>query len=304
LPSELGQLTALTSKFHVCCNSFTGQLPSQLGQLTNLEEVMYLDENHFTGPIPTDLGALTNLEASLYLHQNSFTGTIPTQLGLLEKMKESLSLSFNQLTGPIPSELGKLTRMTHFMHLNDNSLSGELPSELGRLTSMTSWFYVFNNELCGRVPPQVKALADGTTGKIPPAAAWPNWALDTGNHLNISCDALDQPTNPASSSSGVSQATLAAIFIALSVCVVLSAAGYAIRQSKLQASSSYSQEETERMSKMFESAGRSGGRSTSREREPPSSLEALENELGHFENSSGSGVSRRPLASSNLAAVV
>jgi hypothetical protein len=263
--------------------------------------------------VPSELGQLTSLTASLYLHDNSFTGPIPTQLGMLTKLQESLALSGNKLTGPIPSELGQLTRLTHFLHLNDNALSGELPSELGKLTGLTAWFYAFNNRLCGAVPPEVAALADGTTGSIPTSAALPNWALYTGNDFNFSCDATRRPSSaptgslqPTASGNALSphQAALAALFVALSVCIVFSSAGYAIRRAKLRASNtSYSAEETERMSKLFGSADRlSQGRSTSRERAPPSSLEALEHELGQLGDTSGS--SRRRSVSPNRGAMV
>jgi hypothetical protein len=53
LPSQLGQLTEMSSSFHIFSNSFSGLLPSQLGQLTEMSSSFYIYSNRFSGLLPS-----------------------------------------------------------------------------------------------------------------------------------------------------------------------------------------------------------------------------------------------------------
>ena len=105
LPSELGQLTAL-SRLALGGPLLTGAIPPELGQLTNLEELT-LAGSRLTGSVPPELRQLTKLR-TLELHDNRLT-TLPPELGQLTRLAY-LSLSGNQLTS-LPPELGRLTQL-------------------------------------------------------------------------------------------------------------------------------------------------------------------------------------------------
>ena len=107
-------------------NQLAGTIPTELGELTALTSLS-LDQNQLIGPIPTELGELTDLYV-LSLHSNQLTGPIPSQLGELTDLMR-LSLNANTLTGPIPSELGLLNDLTH-LNLRDNQLEMPGPDEV------------------------------------------------------------------------------------------------------------------------------------------------------------------------------
>ncbi len=171
IPSELGNLTALTN-LNLSINLLTGSIPSELGNLTALTNVD-LSLNDLTGSIPSELGNLTAL-TNLNLFFNLLTGSIPQELGNLVNLRE-LNLSGNLLTGFIPSELGNLTALTN-LDLSFNQFTGFIPSELGNLTALTS-LNLSNNQLTGSIPSELGNLTALTTldldnnqftGSIPP----------------------------------------------------------------------------------------------------------------------------------------
>ncbi|KAK3255466.1 hypothetical protein CYMTET_35351, partial [Cymbomonas tetramitiformis] len=61
-----------------------GTLPSELGELTALTE-LDLYQNYLSGTLPTELGRLTNLQL-MALDSNQLTGTLPTQLGRIQAL--------------------------------------------------------------------------------------------------------------------------------------------------------------------------------------------------------------------------
>ncbi len=152
IPSELGNLTALTN-LNLSINLLTGSIPSELGNLTALTNLS-LSLNDLTGSIPSELGNLTAL-TNLNLSFNDLTGSIPSELGNLTALT-SLNLSDNQLTGSIPTELGNLTALT-FLNLQDNQLTGSIPTELGNLTALID-LYLQDNQLTGSIPTELGNL--------------------------------------------------------------------------------------------------------------------------------------------------
>ena len=193
IPSELGNLTALTSLF-LNVNQLTGSIPSELGNLTALTN-LDLGNNQLTGSIPSELGNLTNLQI-LSLFNNRLTGSIPSELGNLTTLT-NLALFNNRLTGSIPSELGNLTALTSLdlssneltsippelfnltdlpnLNLNNNQFTGSIPSELSNLTALR-FLNLNNNQFTGSIPTELSNLTALTrldlnnnqlTGSIP-----------------------------------------------------------------------------------------------------------------------------------------
>ena len=122
LPSELGQLTAL-SQLALGGPLLTGTIPPELGRLKNLE-LLTLAGSRLTGSVPPELGQLTRLWI-LELHNNQLTA-LPPELGQLPLWR--LDAAGNQLT-TLPPEFGQLAHL-EVLNLQDNQLS-ELPSLAG-----------------------------------------------------------------------------------------------------------------------------------------------------------------------------
>ncbi|MCY3660693.1 MAG: leucine-rich repeat domain-containing protein, partial [Caldilineaceae bacterium] len=120
LPSELGQLTAL-SRLALGGPLLTGTIPPELGQLANLEQLT-LAGSRLTGAVPPELDQLTQLR-ELELHGNRLTA-LPPELGRLFRLTH-LGLAGNRLT-TLPPELGRLRRL-EFLDVQDNQLTSLPP---------------------------------------------------------------------------------------------------------------------------------------------------------------------------------
>ena len=128
LPSELGQLTAL-SRLALGGPLLTGTIPPELGQLARLEQLT-LAGSRLSGAVPPELGQLTQLW-KLELHGNQLTA-LPPELGQLPQMHR-LGLADNRLTA-LPPELGQLTRLRE-LGLAGNRLTS-LPPAIGDLSTL------------------------------------------------------------------------------------------------------------------------------------------------------------------------
>ena len=128
LPSELGQLTAL-SRLALGGPLLTGTIPPELGQLANLERLT-LAGSRLTGTVPPELGQLSQLR-KLELHGNRLTA-LPPELGRLSQLA-FLILADNRLTA-LPPQLGRLAQLRE-LGLAGNRLTA-LPPQLGRLTQL------------------------------------------------------------------------------------------------------------------------------------------------------------------------
>ena len=83
MPSEIGQLMAMTSGLQFGWNDFTGKLPTQLGHLTDMEHTFRVTNNRFSQAIPTQLGRWTKLTNTFDLASNDFCNAVPTEVQAL-----------------------------------------------------------------------------------------------------------------------------------------------------------------------------------------------------------------------------
>jgi internalin A len=146
LPSEIGQLSALTRLF-LHDNQLTS-LPPEIGQLSALT-VLYLDANQLTS-LPPEICQLYEL-TGLQLNFNQLN-SLPPEIGQLYELKE-LYLNDNHLTS-LPPEIGRLSALTK-LYLNDNHLTS-LPPEIGRLSALKE-LYLNDNQLTS-LPPEISRL--------------------------------------------------------------------------------------------------------------------------------------------------
>ena len=58
IPTELGQLTAMRTRFELQNNNFFWQIPSQLGQMSALTSFFYLYSNELSGDLPDEIAAM------------------------------------------------------------------------------------------------------------------------------------------------------------------------------------------------------------------------------------------------------
>lgn len=129
LPSELGQLTAL-SRLNLGGPLLRGTIPPELGRLKNLQQLT-LAGSRLTGSVPPELVQLSQL-VILDLHDNRLT-EFPPELVKLPRLWR-LNLDDNQLTS-LPPELGTMTHLSK-LRLARNQLTS-LPPELGTMTYLT-----------------------------------------------------------------------------------------------------------------------------------------------------------------------
>lgn len=153
LPSEIGQLTALTY-LDLSHTNLKTRLPAELGQLRELTHLDLGIGVNVRGPIPLILAQLTALEF-LNLAASGFSGEIPNELARLKQLTY-LDLGHNQLTGPIPSELGQLTQLK-YLSLASNELTGGLPPALGQLTQLQH-LDLGNSGVTGPIPSELGQL--------------------------------------------------------------------------------------------------------------------------------------------------
>lgn len=134
-------------------NNLSGTLPTDLGQLSALTTIACSNDNGLTGEIPDELFQIGSLR-QIGIGNCSLIGTIPNNIGNCAYLTE-LNLPQNNLTGPIPPEIGNLDSLI-FLDLHDNQLNGSIPPELGNCTNLWE-LRLGNNQLSGNLPP---ALAD------------------------------------------------------------------------------------------------------------------------------------------------
>mmetsp|Transcript_3830 Transcript_3830/g.8646 ORF Transcript_3830/g.8646 Transcript_3830/m.8646 type:complete len:153 (+) Transcript_3830:27-485(+) len=105
---------AFLAQLHLQGNDFLRTtIPSELGQLTNLTSLS-LELNRLGGSIPSTLGNLHRLR-TFHLEVNQLTGNLPTEFGQLKSLR-TLMIWGNRLEGIIPQQVcnlwdGNLTRL-------------------------------------------------------------------------------------------------------------------------------------------------------------------------------------------------
>jgi len=86
IPTQLGQLTALTWLSFYRSSLLTGTIPMQLGQLTALTSLSFTSAASLTGTIPTYLGQLTALRYLSFKDALSLSGTVPAVVQRLPEL--------------------------------------------------------------------------------------------------------------------------------------------------------------------------------------------------------------------------
>ncbi len=155
LPSEIGQLTSLTSLFleanqlPIPSKILETQNPYKILNYQVLEKIKEAKEKNLTvldltdleiKQLPSEIGQLTNL-TELYLGGNQIS-SLPKEIGQLTKLT-ILGIGGNQLTS-LPPEIEKLTNLTK-LGIVENKLSS-LPSVIEKLTNLTE-LYLRGNQL-------------------------------------------------------------------------------------------------------------------------------------------------------------
>lgn len=154
LPTEIGNLTSLTTLIIYGHTGVTGQIPSSIGNLVNLVQ-LNLFANRLSGPIPSGLSNLTKL-TQVYLNGNKFlTGSIPPLANLT--VIANLWLHDNQLTGSIPSGLSNTLRS---FNVSLNNLSGPIPSNVASIP-LTAFNISNNNFVFGDMEPGFNNYCSG-----------------------------------------------------------------------------------------------------------------------------------------------
>jgi Leucine-rich repeat (LRR) protein len=153
LPSEIGNLTGLTSLTISQNNNLVGSIPSTVGNLTNLTTLSFYN-NSMTGSIPSDLGTLVNL-VTLDLRNNAFTGQLPDEIASLDNLA-NFYLSSNQLSGTLNSNIGGMASLVN-LYLDNNNLTA-LPASIGSISTLTT-LYLHNNSL-NSLPAEIGNLSN------------------------------------------------------------------------------------------------------------------------------------------------
>jgi Leucine-rich repeat (LRR) protein len=155
LPTDLGNLTGLSSLTISQNNSLTGSIPSSLGNLTNLTN-LNLYNNELSGDVPSTIGALTKL-TNLDLRYNKLTGSLPAEIASLVQL-EKLYIDANKFSGVLSSGIGGLTNLA-YLYIGNNEFS-ELPTEIGNATNLIELY--INNNLLTTLPSGVGNLINLT----------------------------------------------------------------------------------------------------------------------------------------------
>ena len=125
-----------------------GRLPTEIGDLTALTS-LFLNQNTLTGPIPTEIGRLTKL-VNLNFGSNALMSTIPSQLGVLLSL-QTMDLSFNWLSGTVPTQLGQMGQLSN-LQLHGNRVTGAIPRLLCALRSRRLRYLTAD---CAENPPEI-----------------------------------------------------------------------------------------------------------------------------------------------------
>ncbi|KAL9233122.1 hypothetical protein vseg_008156 [Gypsophila vaccaria] len=142
--SHPGRVTSITISRNW---GLSGPLPTELGQLSYLTTLSFAAQPNITGPIPQSFANLKNLQV-LDLDSNQITGPIPSFLGRLKSLTQ-VNLSHNRLSGVIPNLSSKLTDFD----VSSNQLCGAIPTVLSKFGLNA---FKDNKCLCGAPLPPCK----------------------------------------------------------------------------------------------------------------------------------------------------
>ncbi len=159
-------------------NQLTGTLPSEIGNLTALTS-MVIHTNQITGSIPASIGNLSGL-TTLYINTNQLSGTLPTSMGNLTNLA-NLAIHNNQLTGIVPNEFANLSNLV-FLRLDNNSFS-QVPDFSG-ISGLTTLNVSNNNLTFEDIQPNL-SVAGITYAPQKTISALPNQSVAVGEPLNL-----------------------------------------------------------------------------------------------------------------------
>lgn len=157
IPSDIGNLQALTVLSLYSNGAVTGKIPGSLGSISTLTDV-YLYNCALSGSIPGSVFNLTGLKV-FNVSDNNLSGVIPSNIGNAAALTY-LSLGTNDLTGSIPVSICSLANVQTLI-LGDNQLSGEIPATIGSMASLQS-LQLNTNALTGPIPTGIGDLSDLT----------------------------------------------------------------------------------------------------------------------------------------------
>ena len=156
LPSELGQLTAMTT-LGAFATALGGTIPTEFGKLERLQ-TLYLQDNALVGVMSPELfGAVSgegivtidliglNTDSTATVRQSDTNVTAGNNMSLRD-----VRLDGNQLTGPIPSVVGSLRQLIE-LRLGHNQLTSVLPTELLQLSLLEQLYVNDNPQLGGQL---------------------------------------------------------------------------------------------------------------------------------------------------------
>ena len=155
IPTEIGNLTALTNLSIAGNYQLAGSIPSSIGQLTNLLNLSF-GANALTGTIPVEIGNCKDL-IMLSFGGNKLSGSIPPSIGQLTSL-EYLNLGNNQLIDQIPNEIINLAALKN-LNLSRNLLTGTLHENIGNLTLLKD-LQINYNQLSGQLPESIWNLTN------------------------------------------------------------------------------------------------------------------------------------------------
>jgi hypothetical protein len=137
LPTQIGNLTALTSINFVSNANFVSTLPTQLGLLTAMESFDFSGNGLLHGTIPTELGNFgANLGSFILSGSPLITGTLPSQIARWTSAYE-IELSHLSITGNTTYMFSLMGTQLDFLTFSGLSeVTGEFPSVLDTWTSL------------------------------------------------------------------------------------------------------------------------------------------------------------------------
>ena len=125
-------MSALGIGFALYSNAFSSSIPSELGDMTSMTTGYYLCLNSLTNSLPSELGRMSLMTNGFQLYSNQVScrelmQTDPYISHVLSVFPLCTLCSASQLSNSLPSEIGALTGLTSYLYLHKNSLSSSLP---------------------------------------------------------------------------------------------------------------------------------------------------------------------------------
>ena len=97
LPTELGEMTEVTSNMDLRSNSITGSIPTELGGLTGITQYFDLSSNRLCGSVPADVASIVSSASDSDVTTGNFVGPTPCAAvsGLVALVGSKTSIPFH-----------------------------------------------------------------------------------------------------------------------------------------------------------------------------------------------------------------